>query len=298
MDHISICICTYKRPNFLKHLLLKLQEQQTEGLFTYSVVVVDNDYKQTAKRSVESFMKSTKIDIDYYSEPEQNIALARNKAVENAHGNYIAFIDDDEHPVDDWLAKMYKCQKILQVDGVLGPVLPYFLPGAPAWLIKSGFCERRRHSTGFLITTKDVRTGNILLLRSIFEKNDKWFDPARGRTGGEDSEFLERQMKKGYLFVWCDEAPVFESVTEQRWSAAFYLKREFRIGTLAGEEHRQNRSISTPIRDYIVLSCLLFIMPLSFLTPKYIGMKVLTKLSYTVGRLLSYCGLSLLRYRQ
>ena len=34
---------------------------------------------------------------------KQNIALARNKAIENAKGDFIAFIDDDEFPLDQWL---------------------------------------------------------------------------------------------------------------------------------------------------------------------------------------------------
>ena len=39
MPHISVCICTYKRPIPLKRLLDSLKQQETGGLFTYSVVV-------------------------------------------------------------------------------------------------------------------------------------------------------------------------------------------------------------------------------------------------------------------
>src|SRR3989304_3513647 len=40
--HISVCICTYKRPKWLDHLLKKLQEQETSELFTYSIILIDN----------------------------------------------------------------------------------------------------------------------------------------------------------------------------------------------------------------------------------------------------------------
>ena len=43
VQHVSVCICTYKRPVLLKRLLEGLGEQDTSGLFTFSIVVVDND---------------------------------------------------------------------------------------------------------------------------------------------------------------------------------------------------------------------------------------------------------------
>src|SRR5271157_2736074 len=102
-NHISVCICTYKRPWMLAHLLNKLPDQITENAFTISVVVVDNDHAQSAKDTVEHCRDKILIEIDYFNEPEQNIALARNKAIENAKGNFISFIDDDEFPDDRWL---------------------------------------------------------------------------------------------------------------------------------------------------------------------------------------------------
>ncbi len=82
--HISVCICTYRRPELLKKLLSKLEQQETNGLFDYSAVVVDNDVAESARNTVESFAKQSSLAISYHVQPEQNIALARNKAVENA----------------------------------------------------------------------------------------------------------------------------------------------------------------------------------------------------------------------
>src|SRR5438105_4034195 len=41
--HISICICTYKRPQLLERLLESLSQQQAEEAFHLSIVVADND---------------------------------------------------------------------------------------------------------------------------------------------------------------------------------------------------------------------------------------------------------------
>jgi hypothetical protein len=50
----------------------------------------------------------------------------RNKALLHAEGNFIAFIDDDEFPEDDWLCNLFKACMRFGVDGVLGPVNPHF----------------------------------------------------------------------------------------------------------------------------------------------------------------------------
>ena len=52
--HICVCICTYKRPTYLIRLLNELEKQETEGLFDYSIVIVDNDRSESAKQAVES----------------------------------------------------------------------------------------------------------------------------------------------------------------------------------------------------------------------------------------------------
>ena len=80
-QHISVCLCTYRRPRLLQRLLEELGSQDTNGLFMYSIVVADNDHLQSAKAVVCDFAAGSGIPITYCVEPRQNIALARNKAI-------------------------------------------------------------------------------------------------------------------------------------------------------------------------------------------------------------------------
>src|SRR6267378_3005168 len=125
-NHISVCICTYRRPELLRRLLCKLEEQEVEGLFEYSVVIADNDKSESARETVKSFARQSRIRVEYHVEPEQNIALARNMAVRHASGDFVAFIDDDESPIDEWLLRMHGALLRYGADGVLGPVKPLF----------------------------------------------------------------------------------------------------------------------------------------------------------------------------
>ena len=137
-DHITICVCTFQRPALLARLLARLQEQDTRGRFTFDIVVVDNDRKRSAKRVVEELNKTMKTPLTYDCEPEQNIALARNRAMTHAAGTFIAFIDDDEVPAGPAGPLDLACLRF-RTDGVLGPVEPSYEAKPPAWIVRGKF---------------------------------------------------------------------------------------------------------------------------------------------------------------
>src|ERR1700761_5130160 len=91
--HICVCICTYQRSQLLKRLLVALATQETGGLFTYSIVVADNDESRSAEFVVAECVDASNVPVTYCVEPQRSIALTRNIAVRNAVGDFIAFID-------------------------------------------------------------------------------------------------------------------------------------------------------------------------------------------------------------
>jgi succinoglycan biosynthesis protein ExoM len=283
----------------LKRLLSALEEQNTAAAFTYSVVIVDNDHAESARSAVENHKIHSSVQIDYYNEPIKNIALARNRAVKNARGNFIAFIDDDEFPIPTWLLALYSAHQEYKPDGVLGPVKPYFDVSPPAWIIKGKFCERPSHKTGTVLHWDSTRTGNVLLSKRIFDDKVNLFDPKFGLTGGEDSDFFERMIKKGRCFVWCDEAVVFETVVFERLRCRHYLKRSLRIGGLTGELARQWTSWPYYLMKVIfTLLCYSFLFPFGLILGKHISLRYLMGVLYNFGWILGFCGCVILRYRE
>lgn len=147
-SHISVCICTYKRPEYLNRLLQKLALQETAGLFTQSIVVADNDAQRSAESVVAEFASTSQVPIRYCAEPCQSVPLTRNASIEHSTGDLIAFIDDDEFPTEHWLLTLFQALNKYEVAGVLGPVKPYFDAGAPRWVIKGKFYELPSYPTG------------------------------------------------------------------------------------------------------------------------------------------------------
>src|SRR5438477_4835048 len=229
---ITVCVCTYRRPELLRCLLGALVAQQSHRLFDYSVVVVDNDSLQSARQVVQEIAAASPVAINYQVEPRRNIALARNKALEYVDGNFVAFIDDDELPIPDWLVRLFTTCLETGVDGVLGPVVPRYQVEPPTWVTKSRFYDRRRHKTGTIIDWNEGRTGNLLFRRELLDGSTEAFRPEFG-SGGEDRDLFRRWIAGGRRFAWCDEAVAHEVVPAVRWKPSFLIRRALLRGQMS-----------------------------------------------------------------
>lgn len=263
-----------------------------QGLFDYSIVVVDNDRSESACQVVEFYSRQSKISISYCVETEQNISLARNKAIENSKGDFISLIDDDEFPSDDWLLTLFKALRLYKVDGILGPVLPQFEEKPPKWVLKGHFFDRKNHPSGHVLVWQNTRTGNALLRWGLFKDNTKWFDPAFG-SGGEDRDFFRRKIEEGHIFVWCNEAPVFETVPPGRWKKTVMMKRALLRGKMALNAARSKpKSVLTSL---FAIGLYTVCLPLFLILGHHVFMKYLIKTCDHLGKLFAYFGIDLVK---
>jgi glycosyltransferase involved in cell wall biosynthesis len=288
--HIAVCVPTYKRPEMLARCLDGLERQERRG-FTYSIVVVDNDARQSARSVVEDWAGRSTLKVSYACEPEQNISLARNRAVASASGDYIAFIDDDEVPDPAWLANLHAaCSRFFLADGALGPVLPQFVGTPPAWLVKSGLCLRTSFATGTPATDpKHMRTGNVLLSKAMIDGLQAPFDPRLGRTGGEDSDFFERMIRAGRSFIWCDEARVYEEVPVERQTLGYHVNRALVRGAVQSGK-RAFLSYGT-LKSAVAVVAYGIVLPVLLATRYHLFAKYLVSCCDHLGKLLGYVGI-------
>lgn len=288
LPHICVCVCTYKRPQLLARLLAELAGQKTAGLFSYSVVVVDNDQAHSAEPVVMNFLTVFKGDVRYVVEPHQNIALARNKAIENATGDFVAFIDDDEFPEKDWLLNLFTACQRYGVAGVLGPVKRHFDQQPPKWIVKGRFYDRPTGPTGTRVGWHSARTGNVLLRKEIFAPGEAPFRPEF--RAGEDQDFFRRMIDKGHAFVWCNEAVAHEVVPEMRWQVSFMLRQALLRGTTA--RLQPTVGPGNIAKSVIAVPIYLLALPFALLCGLHRFVALLVKLCDHLGKLLALLGIN------
>jgi succinoglycan biosynthesis protein ExoM len=260
-------------------------------------VIVDNDSDCSGKPIVEEFESKNTIPVLYCNEPVQNIALARNMALEKSQGNCVAFIDDDETPIEEWLLLLHETMCSYKVAGVLGPVLPCFQEQPSAWVVRSKLCERKRFCTGTYVESAiHTRTGNILLSKAFLDTHSFRFDRKFGLTGGEDCDLFGRMMEKGAEFVWCDEACVYEAVPSSRLTRKYMLKRALLRGVANSQGvHLFSKSVG---RSVLALICYASALPVLIVAGHHNFMRFLVKSCDHLGKVLAVIGIKMSVKRQ
>ena len=290
--HISVCICTYKRPDLLRRLLADLNSQETSERFSFSIVVVDNDKLKSAEVIVEDFASRSALPITYCVENRQNIALARNRAIEKTRGDFVAFIDDDEFPTKRWLLTLWETLNEHGVDGVLGPVKPHFAEQPPSWVVKGRFYDRPSYPTGFVIDGRKGRTGNVLLRKRVLDAAGAQPFRPQFRTG-EDQDFFRRMIEKGYVFIWCHEALAYETVPPLRWKRTFMLRRALLRG--ANSIEHPTLGAKDIAKSLLAVPAYVLSLPFALVLGQAKFMAYLVSLFDHVGRLLALLGINAIR---
>ncbi len=296
---ICVCVCTYRRPALLGQLLDAVLHQVTDTKFTFWVVVVDNDADGSARETVARRQQANPGMIGYFIEPEQSIAAARNRAVAQAKGDLIAFIDDDETPTERWLLTLYQALMEHQADGVLGPVDPEFVVAPPDWILRAGVYDRpngsgRDRRTGAVLTWRQTGTGNVLLWRRVVDELEGPFGLQFG-SGGEDLDFFRRAMEKGRVFVWCNEALAYERVPVERTRVSFQLKRALLRGKMA-LSHPTGRTLGV-LKSALAFAGYSALLPVFLLFGRHVFLQYLIKDCDHAGKLLAFCGINAVRQK-
>jgi len=292
---ISVCIATYRRPERLGQLLVDLARQE---VLPEQVVIVDNDASGSARAVVQDHQGRAPFRIDYDIQPERGIALTRNRTVALAHGEWLAFIDDDERAPEDWLRRLTEAATRYSADGVLAPVVPRIPSDAPAWIRRGRFYDFARMATGGVVPLTGMRFGNVLLRTDAVRMQPGPFDANYGLTTGEDSDLLIRMVGAGARIIWCDEAVVYEPVEPARLSLRWLLQRalsggqEFARKTLRGAYGRIDAVkrltlFSRALAQSLIAAGLVLI---SWPVGRHHAASWLIKLSANIGKLTVFCG--------
>lgn len=225
---VDVCVCTFRRTSVVD-LLASLAKLDLQGR-TMRVIVADNDDTPSGRERVEQAFTALGLNGLYVHAPARNISVARNACLNAATAPLVAFIDDDETARPEWLAKLIAHHQSTGAGVVFGKVKAVYAANAPAWMPKADM-----HSTPAPIRNGEISGGytcNVLMRRDAVGAHR--FDPAFGRSGGEDTTFFAQLQSNGVKMAYADDAVVDEPITEARSSLKWLETRAYRAGQTWG----------------------------------------------------------------
>ncbi|MBD2577592.1 hormogonium polysaccharide biosynthesis glycosyltransferase HpsE [Oscillatoria sp. FACHB-1406] len=105
MTDFTIAIPTYNGALRLPSLLERLQEQVNTETIAWEILVIDNNSTDGTEQVVRDYQTrwTKQFPLRYSCEKEQGLAYARQRAMTEARGTWVGFIDDDLCPALDWV---------------------------------------------------------------------------------------------------------------------------------------------------------------------------------------------------
>jgi len=234
---VSIAICTYNNARKLEAVLESLRGLICPPVLEYEVLVVDNNSRDETKAVVERCQAIWGQRLRYIFEGTQGLSHARNRALKEAAGDVVSYLDDDVKVDPGWLsaiaAAFAECPAAV-VGGKSYLIYPF---ERPAWLPEE---------YEFLLSKLDYGDQVIVGVdKDLFGLNfsvwKEWalraggFDGALGRRGhslgsGEESDLLQRIRACGGIAVYEPRAIVGHMVSPERMTIRWFLKRLYAAG--------------------------------------------------------------------
>ncbi|MBM7563607.1 glycosyltransferase [Paenibacillus sacheonensis] len=227
----SIAICTHNRAADLKEALVSLMKQNCSD--PYEVIVVDNRSTDHTRAVVEEFQKLVEIPIVYIYEERLGLSVARNRAIREAAGEYVMFLDDDAVASEEWIRGIVALfDRDPRIGCVGGKIEPAWEGSAPHWLPQ----ENRTLYTILDYADEIVEMrkpdlpfgANVSFRKSVFDTMEP-FREDLGRVGSnllssEESELIGR-IRTRYSVYYTPYASVLHKIPRSRMSRKWLLRR-------------------------------------------------------------------------
>lgn len=256
---ISICICTCRRAKILAQTLPQLA--RLRGLSqAQEILIIENSNDSTSLHVVEKYRSQFPCPVRYEQQYALGISHARNKALYEAQGAIIAFLDDDCLPAENWFENILRFLETHDGESwalVGGRVRSDFIYGKPTWVneqVLSYFshCDWGEEERALASGEHWLPEGNCFLQK----------EPAcalggfntllghRGKTmiSHEGNDLRQRLEEAGYVTYYCPSLEVTHLIHErERYHKRWLYKRAFR----GGMSETQMGAISEDHRPYL-----------------------------------------------
>jgi len=240
--NITVILCTYNRAHSLSKALESAANLTLPSSIAWEVLVVDNNSNDQTPKIIEQFCSRYPNRFRYLFEPRPGKSHALNSGIQAAHGNILAFMDDDVIVESSWLNNLTTVLDTGEFAGAGGRILPEKNFSPPSWLSFGGPNGRYALAPLALFDLGDEAGQlneppfgtNMAFRKEMFEKHGGFRTDLGPRPGSEirneDTEFGHRLLAAGEKLRYEPSAVVYHPVAENRIQKKYYLNWWFDKG--------------------------------------------------------------------
>jgi len=251
----TVALCTHNHSDRLTRTLadllhLRVPEAPWELLF------IDNASRDATPDILARQAWPVGWQVRVVQEERLGLSNARNRAIREAQGQYLIFLDDDETADPDWLCAFERLIAAHSPDAFGGRIEVLFEGSRPAWLTDEllGFLGQLRHADAIIPLTERSTSfygGNFGFRRAVCDTVGD-FDAMLGRkgtdnTGGEEVDFYRRLLDAGFKVWWTPEAAIHHRIQADKLDRRYFLDLHYRQGRMEGHRRRGAASRLPPL---------------------------------------------------
>lgn len=236
----TVALCTHNHADRLVRTLgdvARLLAPQAP----FEFLVIDNGCRDGTSQLLSAHAWPQGWRVRVVREDKLGLSNARNRAIAEAQGEYVIFMDDDETPDPDWLCAFERLIRQEHPDAFGGRIRVLFEDDRPPWLHDEllGFLgELHRSPKACPLTDPHASFygGNFGFRKAVCERVGL-FDAMLGRkgsdnTGGEEVDFYRRLLAAGLSVWWTPDAVIHHRIQTAKLDRRYFLDLHYRMGRM------------------------------------------------------------------
>jgi glycosyltransferase involved in cell wall biosynthesis len=209
----SIILPTFNRAHLLKRALDSVLAQT----FTdWELLIIDDGSSDNTREAIQDYLLDPRI--SYSFEVNSGPAMARNRGIASARGEYITFIDSDDEYLPEHLQTRYESLENSQIDLMHGGLE----------IVGDPYVADRFDNTKLVHITECCAAGTFFIKRELADALGGF----RDMLYGDDADFEDRARAQGAKIMKVD-FPTYRYYRDQPDSLCSIAEREGEAGIIA-----------------------------------------------------------------
>ena len=254
----TVAMCTHNHADRLERTLADFAQIAAPSA-PWELLIVDNGSTDATAALLAAHRWPAGWAVRIVHEPRLGLSNARNRAIAEAQGDYVIFMDDDETADPGWLRAYETLIDERQPDAFGGRIAVLFEGARPAWLTDEllGFLGELNmfpDPRPLVDRSTSFYGGNFGFRRTLVEAIGP-FSTELGRkgadnTGGEETDFYRRALAAGHSVWWTPHAIIHHRIQAEKLRPAYFRDLHFRQGRMEAARDRDNRRGAPPLYLY------------------------------------------------